>query len=341
MNAPAQDAGAPAGPADPADQTALQRGQWLAQGLLAAARPAAARPAPPGPPDLLLALGDSWFSYWPAGDVLDALRSRHGWRVTAHALAGASLCEMLFASAWRLTDAPPELLPGADGDLIRQLTTTLVTLPASERDRLAAIVVSAGGNDVAARVKRLPDGRPGAPSPVLLQLLRQADTVDPAQGDASLALDMAEVKRLIDAALRDLFVTLLTTLNALCQATLQRTVPIVLHGYAHPVPDGRGAFGQGWLRPAFRQRGYDKQPFNAEVMALLIDRLNAMQLDVIAQHPAEFGHVRHVDLRAVLGSGPNYRDDWQNELHPTIPAGFERVAARFDQVLRGLPSPGQ
>jgi hypothetical protein len=38
--------------------------------------------------------------------------------------------------------------------------------------------------------------------------------------------------------------------------------------------------------------------------------------------------VRYLDLRNTLSGGPNYKDWWANELHPTA-KGFEAVTKKF------------
>ncbi|MEO6597117.1 MAG: SGNH/GDSL hydrolase family protein, partial [Planctomycetota bacterium] len=45
-----------------------------------------------------------------------------------------------------------------------------------------------------------------------------------------------------------------------------------------------------------------------------------------------FPHVRYVDLRAQLSNGPDYKNSWANELHPTR-QGFARVADKFAVVI--------
>ena len=51
---------------------------------------------------------------------------------------------------------------------------------------------------------------------------------------------------------------------------------------------------------------------------------------------APFAHVRYMDLRNTLSTGPDHKDWWENELHPTEP-GFHRIADKFATVLQGLP----
>ena len=79
-------------------------------------------------------------------------------------------------------------------------------------------------------------------------------------------------------------------------------IPVLLHGYDYPVPDGRGYMGGfwalpgPWLEPAFRRKGYADMTERVRVMAGLIDRFN----DMIAGLPGQPGleHVTYLDLRA-------------------------------------------
>ena len=310
----------------PADEPAILRGQASAREMLRALRQeeeTARRTGELEHPgrDLLLAVGDSWFAYWPHGDILDGLQARHGWHVRNHSRGGWSLCEMLYDKAWHLADTPPSPLPAPDGTAVRDFARTLQSLPAAERERLRAVLVSGGGNDVAG------GSDPAHAAPAVLRLVRPRD------GGA--LLDEAALADLIDTRLRALLATLLATIAQLCTDILGRVPPIVVHGYAHPVPDGRGAFGRGWLKPALVERGYDQLEDRSAVMAALIDRLNDMQRDLIASN-APFATARHLDLRPLLRNDARYREDWQNELHPTIGPGFDRLAARFDEFCRTL-----
>jgi hypothetical protein len=57
-------------------------------------------------------------------------------------------------------------------------------------------------------------------------------------------------------------------------------------------------------------------------------------LDGVAAMP-EFSHVHYVDLRKTLSTGANYKQYWENELHPTV-KGFRLVTDRFVEVLDRL-----
>jgi hypothetical protein len=123
----------------------------------------------------------------------------------------------------------------------------------------------------------------------------------------------------------------------ICTNLLPAEIPILIHGYDYPVPDGRGFLGGWWilpgpwLEPGFRQKGYAVLADRVPLAAALIDRLNAMLATVVAM--PEFSHVTHVDLRGTLSGQPgDYKQWWDNELHPTS-AGFKLVAAAIDNEL--------
>jgi hypothetical protein len=149
----------------------------------------------------------------------------------------------------------------------------------------------------------------------------------------------SEVAKLIDQQMAQSFGTILDCITALCRRWLNKTIPILIHGYAYPIPDGRYLIfpRRGpWLEPCFLNRGYDKLDLGPRtaVMKTLIDRLNSMQLRISAQPGRE--HVRHVDVRTTLAAA-DYTKMWINELHPTS-QGFAAVAGKFDGVLKTLPA---
>jgi hypothetical protein len=187
---------------------------------------------------------------------------------------------------------------------------------AEDQAQLRAILLSAGGNDVA--------GEPG----VLKELVSPKQTNGP-------LLDEAKVRQIVDERLYEHVVTLLVCVGRAASAALKRQVPILLHGYDYPVADRRGFLGRHWLHDVLIGRGYTDLGERVEIMKLLIDRLNKMQQHA-ARDVARIADVRHVELRGALSNGTDYKLDWQNELHPTIPLGFGKVSARFVKELAKL-----
>jgi hypothetical protein len=133
---------------------------------------------------------------------------------------------------------------------------------------------------------------------------------------------------------------LLMSITSLCQATFAVTVPILMHGYDYPVPDGRGFLGGWpfpgpWLDPGFREKNFEDLAQRIAMMQTLMDQFNEVMKSLPMQ--AAFAHVRYIDLRGTLSNRlADYKDWWANELHPTE-KGFEAVTDRFAAELAKLP----
>jgi hypothetical protein len=274
---------------------------------------------------LLVALGDSWFAYWPRGDVIDCLSEHHGYDAISLAKAGWSLAEVLRGTA---EEAP---VLGRGGVVLRPpsppaqpqieaLAQRLAAMLPADKLRLRALLVSAGGNDVAGRdavLRRLI--APYAGTPALLD---------------------GGVQSIVHGTMRADYEQLLRRITALCEEHLGRRAPVVLHGYDHPVPDGRGALAARWLKPTLDALGYPPDAART-VMAELIDALNTMQADLIATLRQDgFTHLHALSLVGTLRNDGTYREDWQNELHPSIPRGFARVAEAFAHKLNRVSRAG-
>jgi lysophospholipase L1-like esterase len=241
---------------------------------------------------VLVAEGDSWFNY-PWTDVLRILEDQHGFDVESVANAGDRVEEMAYG-----------------GGQLEKFTRKLEKL--LRRNVVPrAILLSGGGNDVAG------DEFAG--------MLNHASS-------AAAGLNEAIVQGVIDQRIRLAYLTILQAVTALCQARIGRAIPILVHGYDYPVPDGRGFLGGfwvlpgPWLHPGFQAKGYREMNQRKRIAKDLIDRFNAM-LQGVAALP-EMSHVRYVDLRGTLSTGTDYRKWWDNELHPTR-AGFRHVADRI------------
>ena len=247
---------------------------------------------------LLIAEGDSWFDY-PLHDVLKMLEDEHGFDVESVAHKGDRVEDMAFS-------------PGQLDEFSRRLEKVLRggVVP-------RAILLSGGGNDLA-----------GAEFGMLLN-----HAASPIAG-----LNDDVVTGVIDKRIKTAYVAIVAAITAICQKYLNRPIPIVTHGYAHPVPDGRGFLGGflflpgPWLEPGFREKGFDDLARNTAIMETLLNRFNAM----LQSAAAEFDHVHYVDLRQTLRNDNRYRTYWANELHPTT-AGFTMVAEKLASVIAGLP----
>ena len=247
---------------------------------------------------VLIAEGDSWFDY-PMNDVLEALEDNHGFDVESVAHAGDNVEDMAYSG-------------GQFEQFARRLEKLL------RQNRIPdAILISGGGNDLAGNE--------------FVMLLNHA-----ASGLPTLNDDV--VRGIIDVRLANAYVFLISALTEMSKQYLNRPIPIVIHGYAYPVPDGRGVLGGWsilpgpWLRPSFHRKGHPDQETNAKVMRKLIDTFNAMLQRVSSTQG--FAHVRYLDLRGELASDSTYKRDWANEMHPTA-RGFAAVAAKFASAIAG------
>jgi lysophospholipase L1-like esterase len=291
-------------------EAALEHGRDQAQAVLDRRRAVAARRrrsgtrAARGSAGLLLAEGDSWFDY-PFFDVLEELEEGFGYTVESVAHKGDTVEEMTY-----------------DANQLDKLARRLEKLR-REKAVPKAVLLSGGGNDIA-----------GEEFGVLLNHRRSS--LPP--------LNEGVVAGLIDERLRAAIVELASAVTHLCRQCLNATLPIVIHGYDYPVPDGRGYLGGfwilpgPWLAPGFRKKGYPDRELQlrCDLMTTLIDRFNAL-LKGIAGGPG-LGHLHYVDLRGTLSrdlAGQAYKAWWNDELHPSEP-GFARIAGRFDQLIRRI-----
>jgi len=233
---------------------------------------------------------------YPWHDVLRMLEDHHGYDVESVAHKGDSVESMAY---------------GGQLEEFTRLIEKLLRQGVVPR----AILLSGGGNDVAGEEFR-----------VLLNHVRSAHA----------GLNEQVVRGVIDERVFDAYVTILTGVTMVCRRRAGAPIPIVIHGYGHPVPDGRGVIGGWgplpgpWLQPGFRDKGFIAPEACVEMAADLIDRFNVMLRRVVALK--EFSHVRYVDVRGELSNGSDYRTWWANELHPTK-RGFEAVAGRFAAAI--------
>jgi hypothetical protein len=294
--------------APPEWQDAVRQGEENARWVLERRRARAARRRVRrrGGAGLLVAEGDSWFDY-PFFDVLEELEEVYGYSVESVAHKGDTVEEMAY-----------------DRNQLDKLARKLEQIKKDGRTP-KAVLLSGGGNDIA-----------GDEFPVLLNHKRSSLPT----------LSESIVTGLLDERLRAAVISLASGVTELCRATFGRPLPMLIHGYDYPVPDGRGYLGGfwilpgPWLAPGFRNKGYDDEHLRerCDVMVTLIDRFNRV-LSGIAGGP-QLEHLRYVNLRGTLSREPaapaykDYRQWWNDELHPTE-KGFTRIAGVFDSALRG------
>ncbi|GAB3387549.1 GDSL-type esterase/lipase family protein [Lysobacter fragariae] len=245
---------------------------------------------------VVIAEGDSWFDY-PFHDVLKELEDDYAYDVESVAHKGDRLEDMAYSS-------------GQLEDFARRIQKVMRSGVTPK-----AILISGGGNDIA-----------GDEFAILLN-----HAASPIAG-----LNESIVTGVIDQRLLDALVTMLTSVTKVCEGLIGKTVPIVLHGYDYPVPDGRGFMGGfwvlpgPWLEPGFREKGYAQMVTRVDLIKRLIDRFNTM-LKAVTARP-EFAHVEYLDLRGTLSGGTNYKQWWANELHPTE-KGFAAVTKKFAALI--------
>ena len=236
----------------------------------------------------LLAIGDSWFWY-PRNNILQALaghpRLKDPYR-TMQLLGynGAKLEQYVF------------------GRYAKQLAHEL---RAQNRMYYSAVLVSGAGNDAV-------DYRLG--------LFRDCS--------AKSAPDQCIDDEGMDAMLGRLGTALGALIYQVWRAFGKdgRQPDIFLHTYDYPVPDGRGfslvslKVTGPWLAQAMDEcRVPPDMALRRAICRTLIDRLR----DEFARYADAAKKIHLIDSRGCLVA-PDYRSDWDNELHPTA-RGFERI----------------
>lgn len=250
----------------------------------------------------ILVIGDSWLSNTFGYQSLVGSLATLGYKV---------------GSGMRFSALGMRLKEMADPALLDQVSSFFLNLGPHDA-KPDCILLGGGGNDVV-----YPSSEPQKTP--LYRMLKQA----PAPGEDPLIAE--EVVKFIDV---ELYGYMKTVVDALKKVT---DLPIVIHAYDHPIPDGRPLlFSTPWLKPAFDARGMPDLNENREVMRRLIDRLNDAAGRVAA---ANIGRVHHANLTGILAKDPRYQADytqlWANELHPTRD-GFDLLAAEIARMLQDL-----
>jgi hypothetical protein len=140
------------------------------------------------------------------------------------------------------------------------------------------------------------------------------------------------------ALLRAHYVTVLTAIGEVLNEQHEGlSVPVIVHGYDHPIPAGQGLpFKAKWLYKPFVDAGYKDPngdidlPVATKAMKALIDALNSMMSTL----PAEFEFVRYLDLRGTVAAtfqGTEIQG-WHDDLHPHDPM-FKIMAAKVDALI--------
>lgn len=159
---------------------------------------------------------------------------------------------------------------------------------------LRAVFLSGGGNDFAGRDD-------------LVQILLPDCSGSTSPGAC---LRSGEPKRLFSKVQRALL-----SVVELVQQKIPGT-PVFVHGYDYACPNGKGFLGLGqWLQYPMDQCGV-RRTLDQPLVDLLIDEFRVSLEQAKAQSPL---------LQLVDGRKTLVRNDWANELHPTV-SGFNRLA---------------
>lgn len=254
---------------------------------------------------VLVAEGDSWFDL-PSGDLLDRL-DQMGYKVLSVAKHGDTIESMAYN--------------------VEQLNRFCDLLVRVGTTPPRAILISGGGNDLA-----------GDRLALLLKYRK------PEGSDGLDDIIVARVMERIKSAYRDIIVRIT---DACEEAGFNRNgfrVPILIHGYAYPVPDGRGYGGWfflpgPWLKPGLEAQGYTDSERTASIVRCLMDKLHdALESVVLDCCVQGIKHVYHLDLRKCLKDAEENDDHkglWSDEMHPTA-AGFRVIAEVFDKKIQEL-----
>jgi len=248
---------------------------------------------------ILVAEGDSWFDY-PMHDILKLLEDDHGYDVESMAHKGDPIEVMAYGE-------------NQLSDFTRSIEKVL-----RRGDKPKAVLLSGGGNDIA-----------GAEFGMMVNH----------KGSAIAGLNDKVVSGVIDERIRTAYITILSSVSQICQQLTGTAIPILVHGYDYPVPDGRGFMGGWgpfpgpWLEPGYRAKGFEDLEQRVALTQVLIDRFNTMLAGVVSL--PDFAHVKYIDLRNTLAHGAGYKKFWANELHPNGD-GFAKVTEKFAKVLGGL-----
>jgi lysophospholipase L1-like esterase len=281
------------------------------------ARRSARRAAPLAFQGYLILEGDSWFDFPIYDEITEVLRDELGYSTRSAAHYGDTAQEIAYL--------PNQLAK------LEQVFQDL----AGDRHVARAILLSCGGNDVMDALSALMNAR----------------------GSSSRVWHPAVVEAVLREQVPFAIAALVARALELSERYFRARRPVVIHGYANPVPDGRGfrciaTLAGPWMMPVFTRKGYVSaadQPAselreNADAMSELMTIFNDEVLPGIRdtanrEYGAELVHC--VDVRGELTSElarDRYEDDWRDELHPTAP-GFARVArAIHDAIRRAAPA---
>ena len=253
----------------------------------------------------LVAQGDSWFDYPPSWDLIDWLSNRHGHDIDNIGVSGSTLNDIAYG---RIPENWLGVRQSHHTDRVEELIYRIrVKKP-------QAVLLSGGGNDVA--------------GPEFFSFLNNA-----------LSKLKNPNENVLEGVLQETFVKAYEDLIDIITAKAQQmgyTLPIFVHGYDYPWPDGRGCtilnLVGPWFDDAFNKKNYPyggdeaKLKVRYNILKVFMDGLNDMMAGLEKKYS---GVVHYIDLRGTLRS----KNDWANELHPKR-EGFGMMASKINLALR-------
>lgn len=243
----------------------------------------------------VVAEGDSWFDYTPGTDLIDCLRRYHGYSIKNYANAGDTLENMIYGTKFNKESFEPTE------------STIYKVLRKIEEIRPKVFLFSGGGNDIAGDVFGSYLNHSGTALPVLRD--RYLDYI-------------------INVFFKKCCEDLIKKVSDISPET-----HIVMHGYAHTLPTGKGvslfgfSFAGPWLRPALISKRIFDESVQKETVAVIINAYNEMLRGLDQSNP----NFHYVDLRPIIDP----ENDWVNELHLKNSA-YARAANKINEVIKGI-----
>ena len=264
---------------------------------------------------VLLGVGDSWINNTKIQGTSDFKR--------ALASLGYDTSELKYGrEGITLRELAAFPINVTDQTIYRALKKAIINAGGDSTKLPKALLVSAAGNDIHVKVNDygLPPKSPMSPLAAIVQ-----------PAGATPNIDAAVLTSFVDGRLRNDLIRLLDQLLKLMN-DWGGQIPIVLHGYDYPIPDGINPASvdpkDSWLNSIITlERGHPCDPDGRNIMIDLIDKLNGMMTDLATKKYAG-RRVIHARLTGTLKAN-DPRQDWLNELHPTE-SGYGELA----KVLR-------
>jgi deferrochelatase/peroxidase EfeB len=272
-------------------------------------------PLPPKPParsGLILAVGDSWLDTpyrTIGGSDLRTELQRFGWAIPND--PPDDLCNYV---TWGLA----QTLEDRGGEL-RDALQRKIAAAARSGYKLAAVLVSAGGNDSKGRT---------------FNTMLIKNDVAPKSAPLDADLLKAHLEKL-----EGHYKTVLGIIVQQLKASGFPDAPIIVHGYDfpqlppfEPIPIQVGTMS--WFRNPFKEKKYDLVRDRSKALEALKQLITGFnnKLDEIADSRA-FGDVRYVNLTGIIERHWEQPETmWIDDLHPYQKA-FEAYAIQIDQKL--------